>query len=100
MARQLTHDQEAIVERIVETSEYDDAEEVVSAALRLLEERERRLQWLRAELAIGEEQEKRGELIEYTPGFMDRIMKEARERSRRGLPIKDAVKPPPIATAP
>ncbi|MGH2558467.1 MAG: type II toxin-antitoxin system ParD family antitoxin [Thermomicrobiales bacterium] len=93
MSRQLPRDQEALVERIVETGQYDDADEVVDAALRLLEDRERRLQWLRAELAIGEEQEKRGELIEYTPDFMDRLMREADEEDRRGVPIKDAVKP-------
>lgn len=93
MPRQLTSDQEILVERIIAAGDYDDADQVIGEALRLLEERERRLQWLRAELAIAEEQEKRGELIEYTPDFMERLMKEADERSRRGIPVKDAVKP-------
>ncbi|MGH2532967.1 MAG: type II toxin-antitoxin system ParD family antitoxin [Thermomicrobiales bacterium] len=93
MMRQLTRDQQALVEQIVATSQYDDADKANDEALRLLEERERRLQWLRAELAIGEEQERRGDVVVYTPDFMDRLIDEGDELDRLGEPIKDAVKP-------
>ena len=83
----------SLVRQKVETGLYDSASDVVREALRLLEERDGRLQWLRAELQIGLDQETRGELVEYTPDFIERLIREADERSRLGLPVKDAVKP-------
>ncbi len=61
--RSHTHDE---IARLVASGEYADAGEVIDAAVRLLAERDRKLKRLRAELAIGEEQERRGELIEMT----------------------------------
>jgi antitoxin ParD1/3/4 len=93
MAHYFTTEQEAIVERILATGEYADADEVVTQALLLLEERDRRRRWLRAELQIGIDQAERGELIEWTPQFMDDILREAEEGLEHGKPIRDAVEP-------
>ena len=84
---------EAFVLEQVATGRYANASEVVREGLRLLEDRERKLDWLRAELAIAEEQVQRGELIDYTPEFLDRLSREAEEEAFKGKPIKDAVKP-------
>jgi antitoxin ParD1/3/4 len=93
MPRQLTPQHEAVVDRIVASGRYDDPDQVIDEALHLLEERQQRLESLRAELQIGLDQEARGELIDWTPDFMEQLMQEADERSRLGLPVKDAVKP-------
>ena len=89
----LTPQAEALIREKVDSGRYATAEEAVQAAIRLLDEHERRLQWLLAELAIGEEQERRGELIDFTPELLDELSREAEENARRGKPIKDAVKP-------
>jgi antitoxin ParD1/3/4 len=93
MPRQLTPQHEAVVDRIVASGQYDDPDQVIDEALHLLEERQQRLESLRAEFQIGLDQEARGELIDWTPDFMEQLMQEADERSRLGLPVKDAVKP-------
>jgi antitoxin ParD1/3/4 len=93
MPRQLTPEHEAVVDRIVASGQYDDPEQVIDEALHLLEERERRLQWLRAELQIGLDQEARGELIDFTPEHFEELKRRALENARQGKPIRDAVKP-------
>lgn len=93
MTRHLTPQHETLVEEIVAFGEHADAEEVIGHALRSLGERTRRLGWLRAELQVALDQEERGELIDYTPDTMERLMEEADERTRLGLPVRDAVKP-------
>ena len=59
----------------------------------LLVERERKLRWLRAELAIGEELERRGDVFELTRERFAEIKRRAFANARDGKPIKDAVKP-------
>ncbi len=83
---------EALIRDKVDRGLYASADGVVEVAIRLLDERDR-LIWPRAELAIGEEQERRGELIELTDDRFDEIKRQARENARNGKPIKDAVKP-------
>jgi antitoxin ParD1/3/4 len=89
----LTPQLEEMIHQKVETGLYNNASEVVREALRLLDERDRRLQWLRAEIAIGEEQMARGELITFTRERFEQIKREARESALSGEPVKDAVKP-------
>jgi antitoxin ParD1/3/4 len=89
----LTPQLAALVRQKVEAGLYHSVSEVVHEALRLLDERNRHLQWLRAELQIGLDQEARGEVVPRTRDFMERLKQEADERSRLGLPVKDAVKP-------
>jgi len=90
---QITSETREKIERLIAAGEYTDASAVLDAALRLLEAHDRKLAWLRAELAIGEEQEKRGELVDLTPERLEAIKRQAIENAKAGKPVKDAVKP-------
>lgn len=93
MTRQLTPQHEALLDRIVATGQYHDADQVIGEALEMFAERQRRLQWLRAELQPALDQEARGDLIEITPDYIEDIQRRALEGARQGKPIRDAVKP-------
>ena len=93
MAKVLDPQLEAMLQEKVDAGLYSDTDEALEAAVRLLDERDRRRQWLRAELAIAEEQIERGELIDYTPELLEQITRESEDSARRGKPIRDAVKP-------
>jgi antitoxin ParD1/3/4 len=88
----LTPKLEALVREKVESGLYNNASEVVREALRLMEERDR-LARLKAAIAVGDAQLARGEVVTWTPDFMERLMSEAAENVRNGKPIKDEVKP-------
>jgi antitoxin ParD1/3/4 len=79
----LTPQLEAMIRERVASGRYNNASEVVRDALRHLEEHERR-EHLRALLAVGEDDERQGNLVDYTPGFMEDIYQEADELFRRG----------------
>jgi antitoxin ParD1/3/4 len=83
---------ETMVREKVATGRYSDASEVVQEALRQMEERDRRLDQLRAALAIADEQIARGEVVEWTPELRAEIMAEAREAAKAGkLPKADVL---------
>jgi antitoxin ParD1/3/4 len=88
----LTPRLEAMIRQKVESGMYNNASEVVREALRLLEERDR-LQRLRSLLAVGLEQEQRGELVEFTPELRDKMDRRAEERFQRGEQPKPDVGP-------
>jgi antitoxin ParD1/3/4 len=79
--------QESAVCGLVDRGRYQDVEEALDQAIRLLDEHQK-LVALRAALAVGEEQLARGEGIGWTPGSMDRLVKESRERVQRGEAIR------------
>ena len=83
MSIQLTAHAEALIREKIDSGEYAMADEVVQAAIRLLDERDR-LQHLRSLLAVGLEQADRGELIDFTPELLDDIEREVEERFGRG----------------
>ena len=89
----LTPQLESMVREKVETGFYNNASEVVREALRLLEARDRQLEWLRAQVAIADAQVERGEVFDLTEDFMQQLGDEAVENARRGKPIRDAVVP-------
>ena len=93
MTHNLAPRHQTLVERIVAFGLHDDADQVLDDALRLLEARTCRLAWMRAEVQVALDQEARGDLVDYTPETMERLMAEADERSRLGLPVRAAVKP-------
>jgi antitoxin ParD1/3/4 len=83
----LTPELEAKIHERVASGRYNNASEVVRDALRHLEKFEEahaRKEHLRSLLAIGLEQARRGELIEWTPELMDEIARRAEERFLRG----------------
>jgi antitoxin ParD1/3/4 len=82
-----------LIRQQVESGQYHNASEVVGEAMRLMLERDRRLQQLRAEVAIGVEQFERGEVVDFTLELLDELSREAEENARKGKPVKDAVKP-------
>jgi antitoxin ParD1/3/4 len=87
----LTPQLEALVRQKVETGSYRTTDEVIEAALRLLDEQDR-LTRLRAAIAVGDAQLARGEGIPYTPELMDEIEREAEEAFLRGeMPSPDVI---------
>ncbi len=83
---------EAVVQEMVESGKYADAEAVLTEALRVLDERDR-LEWLRAAIDIAEAEIERGEVVEWMPVFFARLKSEAIEATRNGIPVPDDVKP-------
>jgi antitoxin ParD1/3/4 len=67
----------------VESGCYASATDVVGEALRLLDERDR-LEHLRSLLAVGLEQSRRGETVEFTPQLIEELGRRAMERYCRG----------------
>ncbi|MET0547500.1 MAG: type II toxin-antitoxin system ParD family antitoxin [Caulobacterales bacterium] len=75
---------EDFIRREVESGRYASASEVVRAALRELEERQKKIEALRAHLAEGVAQADRGEFVE--PFTVDELIERAEARLKaRGL---------------
>ena len=83
MSVRLTPQLEAMIRERVESGRYHDAVEVVGDALRLLEEHERS-EHLNDLLAVGLEQARRGELVEFTPELFEEIDRRVDEMVLRG----------------
>jgi len=92
MSIQLSPEAEALIRELVERGDYDDPETVVAEALRALVER-KQLARLKAAIAIGDEQAARGQVVPWTPDFVDWLKREAAENVRLGRPFKDEVIP-------
>ena len=92
MSIQLSPTAEALVTELIERGDYDDPDTVVVEALEALWER-KQSERLKAAIAVGIEQSKRGQVVPWTPGFMDRLKRQAAENVRLGKPFKDEVIP-------
>lgn len=92
MVIQLSPEAEAVVRQLIAQGDYDDPETVVAAALRALVERDEHAK-LKAEIAIGLEQIERGQTVEWTPDFLDRLKREADELVRSGKLSVDEFRP-------
>lgn len=88
----VTSEMKALIRERVRSGRYADETAVLDAALRLLEERDK-LEYLRALIDEADAEVARGELVEWTPDFMEQVWQEALEANRRGDPIDDAVLP-------
>jgi len=86
------HQSERLIQRKIETGAYPDAPAVVREALRVLDERDR-LHALRAEIQLGLDDVARGDVVDFTPELMDRLVRESEQNSRDGKPVRDAIKP-------
>jgi len=83
---------ETFIRKQVDSGKYEDADHVVEQAIRLLEDHEKLL-YMRATIAEAREQVARGDYVEWTPDFMEKLQQEADEEDRLGLPISDDVTP-------
>jgi antitoxin ParD1/3/4 len=79
----LTRQHQDLVERMIATGQYEDAEEVIGQALRLLEEREHEQQ-LRAKLQSGIDQLDRGDGVLFTADWSAERLRVLRERVAAG----------------
>lgn len=84
MTIQLPPKIEALIDEQIARGRYASAAEVIEAAVRLLEERERRLEHLRSLLLAAEEETRRGDVVEWTPELRRQIRREAEEMARQG----------------
>ena len=74
------------IRKKIASGRFLSASEVVHDALRRTES-EDRIAEVRALLASVEEQERNGQLVDWTPHLMDEIVSDADEADRLGLPI-------------
>ena len=88
----LTPDAEALIQRKVETGSYASAADVIQEALRLLDERDARVR-LKAAISAGDEDLERGNVVDWSPDFLERLKEEADEEDRIGTPIRADVQP-------
>lgn len=88
----LTPELDLLIRRKIESGRFRDATDVVSEALRQMDEQDR-LEQLRAMIDEADAEIARGEFVEWTPGFMARLIREAEADERHGRPIPDHVKP-------
>lgn len=82
----LTPELEALVQQKVRSGMYSTASEVVRAALRQMDERDR-LARLREVVAVGIAQADRGESVEMTDEVWDELDRSADEDERLGQPL-------------
>jgi Arc/MetJ-type ribon-helix-helix transcriptional regulator len=93
MAIQISSKAREAIEELVASGRYADAETAVEAAISRLAEDERKLVWLKAELAVAQDQIDRGEVIEFTRERANLWIQRARENIEAGKPVRDAIKP-------
>ena len=79
----LTRQHQVLVERMIATGQYEDAEEVIGQALRLLDEHEQEQQ-VRAKLQSGIDQLDRGEGALFTAEWSTERLRVLRERVAAG----------------
>ena len=86
----LTAEQDAFVEEVVEAGEYQNASEAIRDALRVLQQRRRedslRLKALRAQIKAGTDALERGDFTEIDDadleGYVERLTTAAKKRAR------------------
>lgn len=80
MSIQLPPGAEAVIREKVTSGLYENPEAAIDAAVRLLDDYDRRLARLRAAIDEGEE----GETVPWTPELMEQLTREAENMQRRG----------------
>lgn len=93
MSVRLDDKTETIISEKVAKGQFRDASETIAEAIRQMDERDRRLEELRAALAVAEAQFERGEYVEWTPEVAEEIVAEAKRRAKVGKKPKRDVTP-------
>jgi antitoxin ParD1/3/4 len=93
MSVRLDDKTEAIISEKVASGQFRNASETIAEAVRQMDERDRRLEELRAALAVAEAQVERGEYVEWTPQRANEIFAEAKKRAAAGKKPKPDVTP-------
>jgi putative addiction module CopG family antidote len=83
MQIQLSPQIESIVKELLATGDYHDQDEVITAAIILLED-ERKLRSLRASLAEAEDEIAAGDYVVWTPELRAELQHEARQMVNEG----------------
>jgi antitoxin ParD1/3/4 len=86
----LTQELEQIVNKKVSSGMYQTASEVVREGLRLLVERDRRLESLRRDVRAGFEAIKRGEYTDYDVTTIQKLADRVNTRGRKRLAAEEA----------
>jgi antitoxin ParD1/3/4 len=81
----LTPELEQLVERKVSSGMYQTASEVVREGLRLLVERDRRMETLRKDIQAGFDAIERGEYTDYTFAELHKLVDRVKSRGRERL---------------
>ena len=90
MSIELSPRQQSIIEHLVASGSFSDVPAAIDRAIQLLELHEQQIGALRAKLQVGLDQIKRGDVVEYTPEFMDELVQETEEAFLRGeVPDRD-----------
>ena len=89
----LTPELERIIDQLVDSGRYADANDVVQDAVRRLSSAEEGDRYVREALAIAEEQVARGAVMEWTPELHADIMRRAMEAKAAGMKPKPDVCP-------
>ncbi len=76
---------QSIVDEQLATGQYGSADEVVLEAVRLLAERNRRLERLRREIQIGCDEIERGEYTDYDDASLKARFDELKQRAAEGI---------------
>ena len=74
----LTPQLEKMIRDKVESGRYNNASEVVREGLRLIEERDRKLDWLRAEIAKGDAEHDAGMSFKVDDDYFNRVNREVK----------------------
>ena len=93
MAVQFSPKAQKQIDELIASGRYADEGTVVEAAITRLAADERKLEKLKAELAVALKQVERGEVTEFTRELADDLIRQARENAKAGKPINDAVTP-------
>ena len=62
-----------LIKQKVESGHYSSPDEIMDTALRLLDERDKKLEALRKDVQVGLDQLERGEYVEYTDETLDQL---------------------------
>ncbi len=81
----LSTQNEKLIKEKMESGEYGSPDEVLGAALRLLDERDKKLTALRADVQVGLDQLERGEYTEYTDETLHELFDNVTRRGRERL---------------